>query len=220
MDHLKKLQKTMNKLNNQVISLLKIWYLDSMINVKPKHFIESFIEYAIYYWFFYTILNSNYLSLVAIVVVNYIKYISKNISINNQKLITGEFDLYLLLPINILIVTSAYQLSIIDAVFSTLLVLILVVIYVNYFLITISILVLISALYLISRSLLVLNNKYQMLDKLSLLVVLVVFSILYRPLMTYNLNLWFQIVILSFSLFVFYLSISLWRKVIQKYIRQ
>lgn len=205
---------------NSIISIFRIWYRDSIANIKAVLFFETFVEYLVYYWFFYTILNSHYLVFLAILVTNFLKYISKNISINKQKLLSGEFDLYLLRPSSQLIMTLVCELSIIDVTFTVLLILIMVVIYVNYLLITVSLLILISALYLISRSLLFLNNKYQMLDKLSLLVVLIVFSILYRPLMSYNLNLWFQIALVVFSLIIFYLSISLWQKVIQKYIKQ
>lgn len=210
----------MNNLKNQTISLIKIWYKDSILNLNIKRVAESTIEYLIYYWFLNVVLVSHYLSLTALLVLICLRYVSKNILINKQKFYNGEFDLVLLRPTNPILSTFVYGLSLIDLITSGLIILMMIIAYGNYILITLSVIVLISSIYLISRSLLILDTGLQIFDKLPVLVVLIIFSLLYKSIGNTNFNFIFQLGLTIFSLFVFYLSIKLWQKIIQKYIRQ
>lgn len=180
----------------------------------------SLVECAVYFYFVFTILNNIYLSLIILFTLLILKYMNKNILINKQKFYSGEFDMFLLKPVNSLIVTLIYGLSVIDSLILIVIIIITIILYLKYLLLTVSLLIIMISLYLISRSLLIKYSNYQFIEKIPQLSILTIFSLLYRPLQNTEFNFVVQLSILSFSSFVFYLSIKLWQKTLIKYIKQ
>lgn len=181
--------------------------------------IETIIEYLIYLYFLKIIFNNIDLSLALLFLIIFIKYIHKNIYVLKQQIISHNFDLLLLKPVNPIILLFKNGINLIDCIIGLLIIIFLCLKLPVIILIIIStLIILVSFYFIILSATLFLPNKLSI-EKIFPLIIItfISFSISNKSFLGL-ISLPASLSTFLFSIALLFLSIKLWNYSLKKYL--
>lgn len=187
--------------------------------LSPFYIFEIIIEYLVYFIFLYNLSKNIHMSLILLFIILYIKFIYKNVSIFKNSIISKDFDLLLLKPVNPILKILIYELNPIDIIIQTVILVILCTYLPSFILMIFSILIILLALYLfILSATLFISNKLSVEKILPLIILLLLIPLIsLKYIIGFN-SLLVGLSSLLFSVSFLFLSIQLWNHSLKKYL--
>lgn len=180
--------------------------------------IETILEYSIYLYFLKIIFNNVDLSLVLLFLIIFIKYIHKNIYVLKRQIISHNFDLLLLKPVNPIHLLFKNGINLIDCIIGLLIIIFLCLKLPVIILIISTLIILVSFYFIILSVTLFLSNKLSIEKVFPLIIITFISFAISNKSLLGLISLPASLSTLLFSIALLFLSIKLWNHSLKKYL--